>query len=96
MSSGFQIDVERAEGALRKLSDAPDRMQHARERLKKVGPKALGSEGLDAACDTFQEEWSDGIKQIEKASQDIKDRLGATIDAYKAGDKANAEGFGAK
>ncbi|MBT2491161.1 hypothetical protein J7E96_22075 [Streptomyces sp. ISL-96] len=96
MSSGFQIDIQDAEKALRKLTDAPERMQQARDRLKKVGPKTLGTEGLDQACDTFQSEWGDGIKQIEKASQDIKDRLGATIDAYKAGDKANAEGFGAK
>lgn len=94
MGADFRIDVERAEHVLNKLGESSERMQQARNRLKKVGPKTLGTDGLDDACDTFQSEWEDGIKRIEDASKDIKERLKTTIDAYKAGDEANAKSLG--
>ncbi|WP_314175538.1 WXG100 family type VII secretion target [Streptomyces winkii] len=94
MSADFRIDIQRAEQVLNKLGESTERMQQARTRLNKVGPKTLGTDGLDDACDTFQSEWEDGIKRIEDASKDIKDRLKTTIDAYKAGDEANAKSFG--
>lgn len=94
MSADFRIDIERAERVLNKLGESTERMQQARTRLNKVGPKTLGTEGLDDACDTFQSEWEDGIKRIEDASKDIKDRLKTTIEAYKAGDEANAKSLG--
>lgn len=94
MSTDFRIDIERAEQVLNKLGESSERMEQARARLKKVGPKTLGTESLDEACDTFQSEWEDGIKRIEDASKDIKERLKTTIDAYKAGDEANAKNLG--
>lgn len=96
MSTGFQIDIAATERIVNKLDECDERMQQARKRLKNVGPKTLGTNGLDNACDTFQSEWDDGIKRIEDAAKDIKDRLRDTVDAYKAGEKATAEGFGAK
>lgn len=96
MSTGFQIDITATERALHKLEECDERMQQARKRLKNVGPKTLGTNGLDNACDTFQSEWDDGIKRIEDAAKDIKDRLRTTIDAYKAGEESTAKGFGAK
>lgn len=94
MSADFRIDIERAQQVLNKIGESAERMEQARTRLKKVGPKTLGTDGLDDACDTFQSEWEDGIKRIEDASKDIKDRLKTTIDAYKAGDEANAKSLG--
>lgn len=96
MSTGFHIDIAATERILDRLEECDERMQGARDRLKKVGPKTLGTNGLDNACDTFQSEWDDGIKRIEDAAKDIKDRLRTTIDAYKAGEKKTAEGFGGK
>ncbi|QPP06601.1 hypothetical protein G4Z16_09540 [Streptomyces bathyalis] len=96
MSTGFEIDITAAERALHRLEECDERMQQARERLKNVGPKTLGTNGLDNACDTFQSEWDDGIKRIEDAAKDIKDRLRTTIDTYKAGEESTAKGFGAK
>jgi hypothetical protein len=96
MSTGFQIDIAATERIVHKLDECGERMQQARNRLKNVGPKTLGTSGLDNACDTFQSEWDDGIKRIEDAAKDIKDRLRTTTDAYKAGEEATAKGFGAK
>ncbi len=96
MSKGFQIDIAKTERMLDRLEECNERMQQARKRLKNVGPKTLGTDGLDNACDTFQSEWDDGIKRIEDAAKDIKDRLRSTIDTYKKSEEATAEGFGAK
>ncbi|WP_157851441.1 hypothetical protein [Streptomyces monomycini] len=54
MANDFRIDVARVEKMLTELSDADDRMRDAQKRLNKVGPKALGTDGLDDACDEFQ------------------------------------------
>ncbi|SCK56606.1 hypothetical protein H181DRAFT_05273 [Streptomyces sp. WMMB 714] len=96
MSKGFQIDIAKTERMLDRLEECNERMQQARKRLKNVGPKTLGTNGLDNACDTFQSEWDDGIKRIEDAAKGIKDRLRSTIDTYKKSEEATAEGFGAK
>ncbi|MDI3418060.1 hypothetical protein [Streptomyces luteolus] len=96
MGTGFQIDTVAVQRIVEKLDECDERMEQARKRLKNVGPKSLGTNGLDNACDTFQSEWEDGIKRIEDASKDIRERLQATIDAYKAGERKTAEGFGAK
>ncbi|MFH8346245.1 WXG100 family type VII secretion target [Streptomyces sp. NPDC018045] len=89
MANDFRIDVERVQKMLTKLSDADDRMRDAQKRLNKVGPKALGTEGLDDACDEFQDQWGDGIKRIADAAKDIHERLKATLDAYQAGEEEN-------
>jgi hypothetical protein len=96
VSDGFRIDVPRVEKMVDKLGECSERMEQARTRLKKVGPKTLGTDGLDDACDTFQSEWGDGITRIEKSANDIRDRLKTTLDAYIAGEEANAKSLGHK
>lgn len=93
MSGEFRIDIPRVEKMVDKLGESTERMQEARTRLKKVGPKTLGTDGLDEACDTFQSEWEDGIKRIEGSAKDIKDRLQTTVDAYKAGEQKEAKNY---
>ncbi|MET9290532.1 hypothetical protein [Streptomyces sp. NPDC003077] len=96
MATDFRIDVERVTGMLGKLATCDERMRDASKRLQKVGPKALGTDGLDDACDEFQSQWGDGIKRIADAAKDIHERLQATLDAYKAGENENAKMLGKK
>ncbi|MFG2223939.1 WXG100 family type VII secretion target [Streptomyces sp. NPDC048644] len=96
MSTDFKIDVGRIQEILNKLANADERMRDAQRRLNKVGPKALGTDGLDDACDEFQGQWGDGIKRIADAAKDIHEKLGLTLDAYKAGEEENAKMLGKK
>ncbi|MFH8572326.1 WXG100 family type VII secretion target [Streptomyces sp. NPDC017993] len=96
MATDFRIDVGRVQQMLDKLSDADDRMRDAQKRLNKVGPKTLGTDGLDDACDEFQGQWGDGIKRIADAAKDINERLKATLDAYEAGEEENSKMMGKK
>ncbi|MYT29016.1 MULTISPECIES: type VII secretion target [unclassified Streptomyces] len=96
MATDFKIDVGRIQEMLTKLSEAGDRMRDAQRRLEKVGPKTLGTDGLDDACDEFQDQWGDGIKRITKASKEIHEKLKMTLDAYQAGEEENAKMMGKK
>lgn len=96
MAADFKIDIQRIESILKKLAEAGDRMRDAQKRLNKVGPKTLGTDGLDDACDEFQDQWGDGIKRISDAAKDIHERLKLTVDAYKAGEEENSKLMGKK
>ncbi|MEU3540051.1 type VII secretion target [Streptomyces paromomycinus] len=96
MAADFEIDVERVQALLKKLADADDRMRDAQRRLNKVGPKVLGTDGLDDACDEFQGQWGDGIKRIASAAKEIHEKLKLTLDAYQAGEEENAKMMGKK
>ncbi|MGY5134055.1 WXG100 family type VII secretion target [Streptomyces nigrescens] len=96
MATDFKIDVERIQALLKKLGNADDRMRDAQQRLNKVGPKTLGTDGLDDACDEFQDQWGDGIKRIAGAAKEIHEKLKLTLDAYKAGEEENAKLMGKK
>ncbi|GCD43500.1 MULTISPECIES: WXG100 family type VII secretion target [Streptomyces] len=95
-NSDFRIDVTRMKDMLRKLDECDDRMRGASKKLKKVGPKGLGTGGLDGACDEFQSEWDDGITRIADAAKKIHEQLSLTLEAYTATDDDNAKGFGKK
>ncbi|MFJ8956968.1 WXG100 family type VII secretion target [Streptomyces sp. NPDC102384] len=96
MSTGYEFDQGKATRAFNRLSEVAERMQAARKRLKTVGPKTLGTDGLDDACDTFQDEWEDGITRIERASSEIADKLKTTMDGYRTNENETAQGFGAR
>jgi hypothetical protein len=96
VTADFKIDVDRIQEMLTKLSDADDHMRDAQNRLNKVGPKTLGTDGLDEACDEFQDQWGDGIKRIAKATKGIHEKLKLTLDAYRAGEEENAKVMGKK
>ncbi|WP_411138058.1 hypothetical protein [Streptomyces sp. C10] len=92
----FRIDVDRMKGLLRKLGECDERMREASKRLKSVGPKGLGTDGLDDSCDEFQSQWEDGITRIAKSSKNIHEQLLLTLEAYTAADDGNAKSFGRK
>ncbi|MFF2921995.1 hypothetical protein ACFVTP_06200 [Streptomyces celluloflavus] len=61
-----------------------------------MGPKALGTEGLDDACEEFQSQWGDGIRRIAGAAKNIHEKLKMTLDAYQTGKEENAKMLGKK
>ncbi|WP_353945075.1 type VII secretion target [Streptomyces sp. HUAS MG91] len=80
----FQIDTDRMRTLINRLDQVDDRMRGAQQRLNKVGPTGLGTDGLDNACDDFQDDWGDGIKRIADAAKTLHEGLQKTLDAYEA------------
>lgn len=89
----FTIDPGRMKTLLDRLDQVEDRMRGAQERLKKVGPKGLGTDGLDDACDDFQDDWGDGIKRIAEASQQLHEGLKKTLESYQSTEQDLQQGF---
>ncbi|WP_171171048.1 hypothetical protein [Streptomyces sp. I05A-00742] len=84
------------EGLLRRLEEAAGRMHDACAALKKVGPKGLGTKGLDAACHHFQDNWHDGIKRIAKGSKQIHGALQETSKEFVTYEHGLRQGFTAR
>ncbi|EDY60794.1 MULTISPECIES: type VII secretion target [Streptomyces] len=92
----FQIDVDRMKTLINRLDQVDDRMRGAQQRLNKVGPKGLGTDGLDNACDDFQDAWGDGIKRIADASKTLHEGLQKTVEMYQTTDQELQKGFSQK
>lgn len=89
----FQIDVERMQTLINRLDQVDDRMRGAQQRLNKVGPKGLGTDGLDNACDGFQNDWGDGIKRIADGAKQLHEGLKKTLESYQSVEQALQQGF---
>ncbi|MCX4829784.1 hypothetical protein OG785_09985 [Streptomyces sp. NBC_00006] len=89
----FQIDTDRMKTLIGRLDQVDDRMRDAQQRLNKVGPKGLGTDGLDDACDDFQDDWGDGIKRIADSAKTLHEGLQKTLDAYLTTDQDIQKGF---
>lgn len=92
----FQIDVGRMKTLINRLDEVDDRMRGAQQRLNKVGPKGLGTDGLDNACDDFQDDWGDGIKRIADASKELHEGLKKTLESYESTERDLQQGFSQK
>jgi hypothetical protein len=89
----FKIDVDRMKSLIDRLDQVDDRMRGAQRRLNKVGPKGLGTDGLDNACNDFQDDWGDGIKRIADASKQLHEGLKKTVESYEMTDQELQKGF---
>ncbi len=92
----FTIDPDRMKTLINRLDQVDDRMRGAQERLNKVGPKGLGTDGLDNACDDFQDDWGDGIKRIAEASEQLHEGLKKTLESYQTTEQDLQTGFSQK
>jgi uncharacterized protein YukE len=89
----IRINVDGMKALINQLDQADDRMRDACARLNKVGPAGLGTDGLDNACDDFQDDWGDGITRIADASNNLYEGLKKTLEAYEANEEQTSKGF---
>jgi uncharacterized protein YukE len=89
----IRIDVDGMKALINQLDQADDRMRDACARLNKVGPTGLGTDGLDEACDDFQDDWGDGITRIADASKALHEGLKKTLELYEANEQETSKGF---
>jgi hypothetical protein len=83
MGGYYKVQLEAMDRLTRDLSDCADDMRAAMRLLKDIGPKGSGHEGLENACDDFQDSWSYGIGQIADATSGITEGLTATRKVYQ-------------
>lgn len=99
MGNGFQVDLGQMKSLISTLADAKDAMTGADDALKSASPRDLGSAGLDSAGGAFRDKWTYGIgkladlakdmtaglRQTEKAYQQVEDGIAGAFDKAAAG-----------
>ncbi|MEW1773807.1 hypothetical protein [Streptomyces sp. NPDC086777] len=102
MADRLKIDGTELDRFFRDLRKAQDSFTALRRALHGHGAEGLGTDGLDKACDRFQEEWRYGAKEIaeqigaltdltKKAKDDFRE---VDIALEKALEKARNKGGG--
>lgn len=65
--------------ALQKLSkdlqECTKELEHGLNALKEVGPKGLGYDFLDEACEHFGDKWDNGLNRIRDIVEDMTDKV---------------------
>lgn len=83
---GLHIDPHDAQRITHSLAEFEHRIGSLRSRLEKYGRNTLGTEGLDDACDDFQDRWDDGLKRLKKAASAISGNFDKAMSEYASTD----------
>ncbi|MEU5303989.1 hypothetical protein ACH4YO_02690 [Streptomyces noursei] len=81
------------DAGLKDLHDSQDNMRKALGALKDTGPKSMGAEALDNACDEFQDSWDNAIKKIADGTQAIEEKLKQVKQNYESLEHALRDAF---
>lgn len=92
--SSLQVHIEALERLADRLSGAADELRAVLRKLDHAGPNGLGTDRLDDACHDLQCEWGHGVREIERLSGGVADRLRAAARAYQATEDAITQAAG--
>lgn len=84
MGKHFKVDTGQLETFVKSLQESVKELDEARKALAHVRSDQIGTERLDAACDTFQERWKYGAEQL-------REMLSAIVEGVKENKKSYEE-----
>ncbi|SEE65119.1 hypothetical protein [Streptomyces sp. Ag109_O5-10] len=73
MADRLKIDGTELDRFFKELKRAQESFTALQEALRGAGAAGLGTDGLDKACDRFQEEWRYGAKEIAEQIGELTD-----------------------
>jgi uncharacterized protein YukE len=76
MSGGFTAELAALQKLSKDLSDCTTELEHGLDALKEIGPKGLGYDFLDEACEHFGDKWDNGLNRIRDIVEDVADKVG--------------------
>ncbi|WP_406283176.1 hypothetical protein [Embleya sp. NBC_00896] len=79
---GYRADTVALNILVDRLTSCTESMDKALNALEDVGPKSLGTKGLDDACDDFHDEWQYGLKIIREDIGKVVDALRQNVVNY--------------
>jgi hypothetical protein len=82
----LHIDPHDAQRIAHRLAEFEHRISSLRSRLEKYGRNTLGTQGLDDACDDFQDRWDDGLIRLKKAAGAISGNFDKAMREYASTD----------
>lgn len=82
MAGGYTVELASLQKLAKDLEDCTQELEHGLDALKEIGPKGLGYDFLDDACEHFGDKWDNGLNRIRDIVGDIKGKVGKIGSAY--------------
>lgn len=80
--AGYSVDLDRLSKLVGDLEHAADDITAANRALGNAGSRDLGSPGIDAAGEEFQQRWSDSISKISEGAKVTSEALDGARGTY--------------
>lgn len=89
--SGFAVEVRELRKLVARLQDCAGELESGLNALRDIGPKGLGFDFFDEACEHFQDKWENGLDEIRDSVDDLKSGLKQITDNYEKNEHNVAE-----
>ncbi|MFG2788722.1 hypothetical protein [Streptomyces sp. NPDC048419] len=91
MAERLAVDHDELAHFMKLLKKSSSSLKGLRKALSDATVRGLGTDDLDSACESFQEDWKYGTGQIGEQTEELADIIGKSRDSYKEVDKALEE-----
>lgn len=81
--SEFRVELAEMRQLVRDLNDCADELEHGLNALRDIGPKGLGYDFFDDACEHFQDRWDDGLGKIRDSVKGVHGGLKKVMENYE-------------
>src|SRR5262245_24733995 len=75
MAGGYTVELVSLQRLAKDLGSCTKELEHGLDALKEVGPKGLGYDYLDDACEHFGDKWDNGLNRIRDIVEDIQGKV---------------------
>lgn len=75
MAGGYTVELAALQKLGKDLGSCTKELEHGLDALKEIGPKGLGYDFLDDACEHFGDKWDNGLNRIRDIVEDIQDKV---------------------
>ncbi|MEU7717840.1 hypothetical protein [Streptomyces tibetensis] len=88
MAERLAVDDDELGHFMKLLKKSGSSLKGLHKALSDASVTGLGTDDLDAACESFQEDWKYGTEQIGEQTEDLAKIIGQSKDSYNEVDKA--------
>lgn len=79
---GYTVELEALQKLAKDLGDCTKELEHGLDALKNIGPKGLGYDCLDDACEHFGDKWDNGLNRIRDIVETVQENVGKVGKEY--------------
>lgn len=88
MADRLAVDDTELAHFMKLLKKSSNSLKGLRKALSDATVSGLGTDDLDSACESFQEDWKYGTEQIGEQTEDLAKIIGQCKDSFNEVDKA--------
>ncbi|QMU72278.1 hypothetical protein [Streptacidiphilus sp. P02-A3a] len=81
--SGFRTEPDQLDALADALLQAGNSLQGALDALRDTTAASLGTDRLDRACEEFQQDWHDRLRQLRQQADDAAEGVRGSARSYR-------------